>query len=203
LESWSANVRKRTCKKLNLQVLKMARNQANQMIAEMKEFACLSPAEQRYIRRSLDVAARGADATRPWSRSLAETASIKTQGRLYCTLLEVIRNSVPDDIGIDETAEIIGPLITISAFDLGEGKIEGFAAYRFLYERLVGPAVRPWLPSAFVAAAALPYIHPELRKSLLGSISAEEAVAIGWSNSAPAFIPEWVDKVEINVSSEL
>jgi hypothetical protein len=181
----------------------MARNETNQMIAEMKEFACLSPAEQRYIGRSLDVAARGAAATRLWSRSLAETASIKAQDRLYRTLLEVIRNGVPDDISIDETAEIIGPLITISVFDLGEKKIEGFAAYRFLYERLVGPAVRPWLPSAFVAAATLPYIHPELRMALLGSISAEEVAAFGWSNKDAAFIPEWVDEVEITVSSEL
>jgi hypothetical protein len=178
----------------------MARNQATQMIAEMKEFASLSPAEQRYVSRSLDVAARGADMTRQWSRSLPETESMKAQDRLYRTLLEVIRNSIPDDIGIDETAEIVGPLITISAFDLGEGKLEGFAAYRFLYERLVGPAVRPWLPSAFVAAAALPYIHPELRKTLLGSISAEEAAAVGWSSRNPAFVPEWVDEVEITVS---
>jgi len=181
----------------------MARNEAIQMIAEMNEFAGLSPAEQRYVSRSLDVAARGVDATRPWSRSLSESASIKAQDRLYRTLLQVIRNSIPDDIGIDETAEIIGPLVTISAFDLGEGKIEGFAAYRFLYERLVGPAARPWLSSAFVAAAALPYIHPELRKALLASISADEAGAFGWSSKAAAFIPEWVDEVEISVSSEL
>lgn len=178
----------------------MLRNQANDMIAEMKEFAAFSAGEQRYIRRSLDVAARGAEATTPWSRSISETASIKAQDRLYRTLLEVVRKSVPDDIGIDATAEIIGPLITISAFDLGERKIRRFAAYRFLYERLVGPSVRPWLPSAFVGAAALPYLHPELRKALLGSIAAGEAGAAGWSNSDPVFVPEWVDEVEISLS---
>jgi len=178
----------------------MLRSQANDMIAEMKEFASFSAAEQRYIRRSLDVAARGADATTPWARNSSETGSIKAQDRLYRTLLEVVRSSVPDDIGIDATAEIIGPLITISAFDLGEGKIERFAAYRFLYERLVGPSARPWLPSAFVAAAALPYLHPERRKTLLGSINAGEAAPAGWSSSDPAFIPEWVEDVEITVS---
>jgi hypothetical protein len=178
----------------------MAKDRANQMISEMKEFAAFGPAEQRYICRSLDVAARGADALAIWPRGPKEAASMKAQGRLYRTLLEVIRNSLPDDIGIDATAEIIGPLITISAFDLGEGKIECFAAYRFLYERLIGASVRPWLPSAFVAAAALPYLHPDLRKSLLASISAGEAAALGWSNAEPAFIPEWVDEVEITVS---
>lgn len=178
----------------------MAPNQATQMLSEMKEFAAFKPAEQRYIARSLDVAARGADATDLWSRNPVEAASIEAQSRLYRTLLELIRNSVPDDIGIDATAEIIGPLITITAFDLGEGKIERFAAYRFLYERLLGPSVRPWLPSAFVAAAALPYLHPDLRKSLLASIGANEAAAVGWSNTNPTFIPEWVDEIEVTVS---
>jgi hypothetical protein len=195
-------MRKETCEPIQPAGAKMAQNAATQIIAEMKEFAAFSAAEQRYIRRSLDVAARGAEATKPWARNLAETASIQAQDRLYRTLLEVIRKSVPDDIGIDATAEIIGSLITMSAFDLGEGKIERFAAYRFLYERLVGPAVRPWLPSGFVAAAALPYVHPELRKTLLGSITAGDAAAVGWSNRDPKFIPEWVDEVEIAVSSQ-
>src|SRR3546814_6460294 len=96
--------------------------------------------------------------------------------------------------------EIIGLLITISAFDLGEGKIECFSAYHFLYERLLGPSVRPWLPSAFVGAASLPYIHPSLRKALLSSITAGEMAAIDWSNFDPVFFPEWVDEVEITPS---
>lgn len=174
--------------------------QTTQTLSEMKEFAGFSAAEQRYIGRSLDIAARGADATNPWARNLAEAASIKAQDRLYRTLLELIRNSIPDDIGIDATAEVIGPLITISAFDLGEGKIERFSAYRFLYERLLGPSVRPWLPSAFMAAAALPYLHPDLRKILLGSVTAADAAAVGWSNSDPTFIPQWIDEVGIAVS---
>lgn len=178
----------------------MARNQAIQMISEMKEFAAFSAAEQRYICRSLDVAARGADATGLWSRNPVETASIKAQDKLYRTLLKVIRNSIPDDIDIHAMAEIIGLLITISAFDLGGGKIERFAAYRFLYERLLGPSVRPWLPSAFVGAAGLPYLHPGLREALLGSITAGEVAAVGWSNSDPAFFPEWVDELEITPS---
>lgn len=178
----------------------MARNQAFQMIAEMKEFTAFSAAEQRYISRSLDVASRGTDAIEPWARNSGEAARIKAQDKLYRALLEVVRRSVPDDISIEATDEIIGPLITISAFDLGEGKIDRFAAYRFLYERMIGPSVRPWLASAFVAAAALPYVHPEHRKALLGSITEGEAAPAGWSNRDPAFIPEWVDDDEVTVS---
>jgi hypothetical protein len=69
-----------------------------------------------------------------------------------------------------------------------------------LYERLLGPSARPWLASAFVAAAALPYLHPDRRRILLASITADAAAAFGWSNSDTAFIPEWVDEVEMTVS---
>jgi hypothetical protein len=178
----------------------MARNRATQMIDEMKEFASFSLPEQRYICRSLDVAARGAAAIGRWSRGPAETANIKTQDKLYRTLLQLIRNSVPDDIDICSMGEIIGQLITISAFDLSGGNIARFPAYRFLYERLLGPSVRPWLPSAFAGAAALPYLHPDLRKALLVSLTPGDAAAPGWSNSDPNFIPQWVEEPEITVS---
>ncbi|SFP79406.1 hypothetical protein SAMN04488241_107133 [Sphingomonas rubra] len=67
---------------------------------------------------------------------------------------------------------------------------------RFLYERLIGAEVRPWLPAAFCAAAALPHLHPELRRKLLQSISEVAATAVGWSNRQPGFFPHWVEKVE-------
>jgi len=106
----------------------MARNKATQMIDEMKEFAAFSLPEQRYICRSLDVAARGATAIGRWSNGPVETASIKAQDKLYRTLLQVIRNSVPDEIDIQSMGEIIGQLTTISAFDLSAGNIARFAA---------------------------------------------------------------------------
>ena len=177
----------------------MARNVAAQMISEMQEFAEFSAGEQRFICRSLDVASRGSEAASLWSRSPEETKSIEMQDRSYRRLLDLIRTHIPDDIGIDAAGEIIGPLITMSAVDLAEGKIESFSVYRFLYERLLGPSVRPWLPSAFGAAAALPYLHPDLRKTLLGSITPTDAARAGWSNAEPSFMPEWVDEVEVAI----
>ena len=178
----------------------MTRNHSLQMIAEMKEFAGFSAAEQRYIRRSLEVAARGPEAAQRWARTRAEGERIEAQARLYRALLPAIRVSIPDDIAIDATTDFIGPLITVSAFDLGEEKLESFSAYRFLYERLIGGAIRPWLPSAFLGAAALPGLHPAHRKSLLASISAGDAAAAGWSIREAAFTPEWVEKVPVTVS---
>jgi hypothetical protein len=178
----------------------MAHKQSLQMISEMKEFATFAAGEQRYIRRSLDVAAEGADAAKRWSRHDAEQASIRAQARRYRATLGAMRDVIPDDIAIDEASLFTTQLMTLAAFDLGEGKLASFAAFRFLYERLLGGTVRPWLPSAFLAAAALPHVNPSLRKVLLRSITEGDVLAAGWSNRAPAFSPQWVDKVPVAVS---
>jgi len=178
----------------------MAQKHAFQMIAEMKEFATFTAAEQRYISRSIEVATKGIDAAERWGRNALEADSIHAQARLYRVLLPAVRARIPDDIAIDATTDFMGPLITLAAYDLGEGKIGTFAAFRFLYERLLGGAIRPWLASGFVGAAALPALHPSHRKALLGSINGADAAAPGWSVRDPAFTPEWVEKVPVTVS---
>ncbi|WP_425228512.1 hypothetical protein [Sphingomonas sp.] len=164
-------------------------------LAEMKEFASFGAATQRYIRRSLDIGLDRDDALARWSRDVVEAASIRAQARHY-QMLTVLRDNVPEDSGLDSVEPFLAPLITLAAFDLGQGRLTSFGAYRFLYERLVGAEVRPWLPSAFCAAAALPHLHPELRRKLLQSISEAAATASGWSARQPAFFPYWVEKVD-------
>jgi hypothetical protein len=164
-------------------------------ISEMKEFATFSAAAQRYIRRSLDVAAGRPDALAVWARSHDEANSISRQSHVYSRLSE-IEARIPDDSGILAAEAMMTPLVSVSGFDLLEGKIGSFAAYRFLYERLLGVRVRPWLPSAFLAAAAMPAIHPAQRRRLLMSISEGAATAPGWSTKDLEFFPTWVDKVE-------
>ena len=167
------------------------------LISELKEFGSFPKATQRYIRRSLDVAYGRRDAIECWARDEGEAASIRAQSRLY-KQLDHLRQQVPDDSGLDMIEPFIGTLITLSAFDLAQDRLPNFAAYRFLYERLVGAAARPWLPSAFCAAAALPHLHPDRRRVLLQSISEAAATASGWSNRQPAFFPQWVEKVDAN-----
>ncbi|MBY8824586.1 hypothetical protein [Sphingomonas colocasiae] len=164
-------------------------------LAEIKEFASFPASTQRYIRRSLDVGLERHDALQIWSRDVVEAASINAQTRIYERLHE-IRAMVPDDSGLDSVEPFIAPLITVSAFDLGQDRLPGFAPYRFLYERLIGAGIRPWLPAAFCGAAALPHLHPEKRRLLLQSISEAAATAPGWSNREPIFYPEWVEKVD-------
>ena len=164
-------------------------------VAEMKEFASFNASTQRYIRRSLDIGLKRRDAMKCWSRDVVEAASIRAQSRIY-DRLDTLRASVPDDSGLDAIEPFMAPLVTVSAFDLGQDRLTSFAAYRFLYERLIGANVRPWLPGAFCAAAALPHLHPDKRRLLLQSISEAAATAPGWSNREPGFFPHWVEKVE-------
>ena len=168
-------------------------------LLEMKEFGSFPKGTQRYIRRSLDVGLGRRDAIRRWSRDAGEAASIRAQEKIY-RRLDHIRANVPDDSGLDEMEPLMAPLVTMTAFDLGQDKLPDFASYRFLYERLIGASVRPWLPAAFCAAAALPHLHPDKRRALLQSISEAAATAPGWSNREPVFFPEWVEKVDVTVA---
>jgi hypothetical protein len=164
-------------------------------LAELKEFASFNAAAQRYVRRSLDVAFDRGDAIALWSRDVIEAASIRAQRNAYACLPQ-LRSIVPAESGLTHVEALMAPLIMISAFDLGQDRLSSFGSYRFLYERLIGAHVRPWLPSAFCAAASLPHLHPAKRRALLQSISETAATAPGWSTREPIFFPEWVEKVD-------
>lgn len=164
-------------------------------LAEMREFASFPSATQRYIRRSLDIALHRRDPMQTWGRDLVEEASIRAQARVYARIVD-IRARVPDDSGLDQVEPFMAPLVSLSAFDLGQDRLNSFSAYRFLYERLIGASSRPWLPGAFCAAASLPHLHPNKRRVLLQSISEAAATAAGWSTREPSFYPEWVDKID-------
>jgi hypothetical protein len=175
--------------------IRYQRSPGDMAIAEMREFASFPSRTQRYIRRSLDVGLSRDDAIALWSRDVIEEAGIRVQERVYARLGDV-RSAIPDDSGIDTVGPFMGSLVSLSAFDLGQDRLPGFSAYRFLYERLLGASSRPWLPGAFCAAAALPHIHPDKRRMLLQSIGESAATAPGWSSREPAFYPAWVEKID-------
>ncbi len=110
-------------------------------------------------------------------------------------MLDLVRACIPDDDDPGACETFLASLISLTIADLRDGKIDGFEAYRFLYERLIGPEARPWLLGAFCAAAAMPALHPDLRRKLLESIPVSEVTAAGWSVRPSLFYPEWVEKV--------
>lgn len=162
-------------------------------ISELREFASFTAAEQRYIKRSLDVGLGREDAFKLWARDGAERASIRSQYVAYQDLVR-LRGHAPDEAVLAGIDNFMGTLLRITAFDLAQERIESFSAYRFLYERLLGAEVRPWLPAAFCGASALPQIRPDRRKLLLQSLSEAAATAPGWSDREPCFFPVFVEK---------
>ena len=159
------------------------------IIAEMQEFGSFGAEAQYYIRRALDAAFAPALAVDRWARSDDEAAAIRGQTKLY-RLLPQIRGAIPRAGVMASSDEFLFPLMTASVFDLSGGRLTGFAPYRFLYERLLGAEIRPWLPSAFAAAAAMPHMMPSRRRALLASMGS--ALTDRWSTAEPAFIPEWL-----------
>jgi len=164
-------------------------------IAEMREFAGFAPCEQRYIKRSLDIGLARTDAFRRWGRSEDENTAIRRQYVAYQDL-KPLRALVPQEGNPNEVERFLAKLVRCAAFDLEQERLESFSAFRFLYERLLGAAARPYLPAAFCAASALPVIRPERRKLLLQSLSEAAATAPGWSPREPVFYPEYVDDFE-------
>ena len=125
------------------------------LISEMKEFASFPKSTQRYIRRSLDVAYGRRDADRMLGPRRRRSRFDPRPG----PALQATRPSAPagarrqrprHDRAVHRHADH-----ACRAFDLGQDRLPNFAAYRFLYERLIGASARPWLPAAFCAAAAL------------------------------------------------
>ena len=129
-------------------------NAASMTICEMREFASFTAAEQRYIRRSLDIGLGRQDAFKLWGRTADENAAIRSQYVAYQDL-KLLRSAIPSDTGFEAMEGFIGKLTRVAAFDLAQDRIASFSAFRFLYERLLGANARPWLPSAFCAASAL------------------------------------------------
>ena len=65
-------------------------HEPNVLVAEMKEFAGFKPGEQRYIKRSLDIALSRRDAEEAWGRDANEKAAINAQITLYDMKLEQV-----------------------------------------------------------------------------------------------------------------
>ena len=164
---------------------------ATSTIGELREFAGFEPEERAFIERSLDIALSRGDAFKLWSRSPADQRAIRQQYLAYRELRS-LRASLPSESSFEGLALFIGGLVRITAQDLAQEQLTSFSAYRFLYERLLGAAARPFLPAAFCAAAALPQLRPERRRILLHSLSEAAATAPGWSEREPSFIPECV-----------
>ena len=163
-----------------------------QVLRELQTFAAFPAATQDYIRRALEARSGGGSDE---DCSAEERQSLAARKAFY-ERLDEIKAAIPVDDDLAAVTCLMRWLVPLTAFELAHSALGTFAAYRFLYERLLGAAVRPWLLGAFCTAAALHQLHPNHRRQLLGSIDEECAGAHGWSIREPAFYPQAVDPVD-------
>ena len=104
---------------------------ASLTIAELREFAGFSSAEQRYIKRSLDIGLGRQDAFRLWARTPAETAAIRSQYVLYQELKPLrgeMADGARDHGGFEGVEQFMGTLIRLTAFDLAQERLKSSGA---------------------------------------------------------------------------
>src|SRR5437868_952451 len=182
-----------SCRTEAIMLVEIKLGTGEMMFAEMQEFASFGIEVQHYICRSLDIAVSQNTSPADWARSEREAADIYAQKQAY-RLLPGIRAALPGPDGFMDSEAFLLPLIAVSTFDVTCGPIVSFAEYRFLYERLFGPNVRPWLASAFLAASASPHLPAEIRQALVKSVSS--GLTDRWSSAQPAYLPRWLGDCE-------
>ena len=161
------------------------------ILRELEEFAAFPPETQAYIRHSLEIRDRCREV--PVADTCDDDAGNDVARIAFYGRLEQISAAIPVDDDIASVTTLMRWLVPITAFELAHTALGSFAAFRFLYERLLGAAVRPWLLGAFCTAAAMPQLHPQHRQKLLQSIGEAGCGAPSWSIREPLFFPESID----------
>jgi hypothetical protein len=162
---------------------------ASQTINELREFASFTAPEQFFIERALELG-RADGRAHPGlpciEGALPSCSRVEQAGYRE---LRALRGEMRADRPLAAIDGFFAALVRVTALDLARGAIGSFAAYRFLYERLLGAHVRGYLPASFCAAAALPQIEPARRTLLLASVEEIVVSTTAWSERQPVFIP--------------
>lgn len=132
-------------------------------LAELREFASFNAAEQRYIKRALDVGLSRQDAFARWARDAEETASIRMQYLAYQDL-DIVADNIPDGADDEGHGEFMALLMRLASFDVSQGKLECFSSFRFLYERLIGRKFVPGCPAPIAPLRPCPKFHHSAAK---------------------------------------
>ena len=162
------------------------------MLQEMAYFAEFPVATQSYICLALAARSGCPQAAARQAATKEEACSFAARVQFYGNL-EQIAAAIPTDDDVASATRLMRWLVPLTVFDIAHTALDSFEAYRFLYERLLGAAVRPWLLGAFCTAAALPQLHPDHRRRLMQSIDEDSGDPRSWSVREPLFFPQSVE----------
>lgn len=158
------------------------------MIDEMALFAAFPLATRRYIVRALDFGLpRGKPLVR-WADSFFDIPMNLARLDLYLAFPAVRERFASG--GVERWMSEFTAVQRAADFDLQWPEIASFVPFRFLYERLAGPMLAPWLPSIFGAAATSPKLSEESRAEALATLTMFDTQEIE-RTTAPTFYPDW------------
>lgn len=134
------------------------------------------PSTVSYIAESLEIAEIEAD--RPWLVSTGAESRTRHPGLWFARMsayysLPAARAAVPKSMAHWELSPFLAAAIMPAVLDLTQGEVDDYPAFRFLYERLLGERAVDWLPSLYLAAAAVPNIDTVHRVKLIGRFGPE------------------------------
>jgi hypothetical protein len=167
------------------------------MEEQQAEYASFTVLERLHILRALHIAeadraalpqfsipiaaARHPDVQRMWANF--ETLRVGDLMTVYRPEgADWIRSAIPHDGEASACATLLEKLIFVTIKELNVGILERFGPYRFLYERIIGPEIHPYLPPAFLAAVSLPRWPLDWR--VLAAQSVEQ-----WDDCSPPLPP--------------
>ena len=131
-----------------------------------------TPVQISYMAEGLRIA--GIEPDRPWLVS-TEPLSGNRDWNIAVSLgrqdayaaLPYARQRVPKTRALWELAPFFEASLPPAAYDMANGPLDNFPIFRFLYLRLMGEASADWLPSLYLAAAAIPNIDTVHRAKLI------------------------------------
>jgi hypothetical protein len=159
--------------------------------SERAEFAGFGPATQGCIVRALDFGLPRGNPLADWCGDGWDLPLLMARMEIYLVIPELREQLL--DSGIPDERFGRWPLIRRCArFDLAQAEMADLAAFRFLYERLFGPPLRPWITNLFVHAITEPGFTPEDRQSALATVTPFDLAP--WEDDEPCtFFPGVMD----------
>ena len=147
---------------------------------EREEFLSFTLPERLHIARALAVAR---DDTCPLSYLATEVAGHSmVSGMLFAEvamryrtgMLDEIRSRIPRDGEASANTRLIELLMPALIWELNLDLAVRFSPLRFLFERLIGPEIRPFMAAGYAAATLLPRFVREFQDEALHSIDLDE-----------------------------
>lgn len=159
------------------------------IVDEMAQFASFPEATRRYICEALEIGFTGVSNKPVVGDRLSAIASRLARMDVYHSMPFVRECISNKNYNLETWSKEFGLLHRYAQFDVQYAEMSDFKAFVFLYERLLGSAIRPWLLSIYLAAAASPRITEEAREQLLSGITAFDVAHDFVTAPAPKYFP--------------